>query len=197
MSSNPSDAVIRMTSKERSVFERLVATSNAYLEYGCGGSTEIASQIAKGVVVSIESDALWVKALKEKLHIREAIAKGKLHIQHVDIGPVGDWGVPKDETKIRNWPQYFLTPFTKYDFLYDLILIDGRFRPSCAYAAFALANDSVTVIIHDYAVRTYYHDVEKFFNIVEQVDTLVVLEKKNKILQRSLYTSLLNSIFVP
>ncbi len=186
---------VRMTPDERCVLEREISRSNAYLEYGCGGSTELATFLARGPIVSIESDTAWISALKEKTHISEAIKSSKLQLLHVDIGPVREWGAPIDAQQIRNWPQYYLTPFTRFDLLYDLIVIDGRFRQSCALAAYALGQDRVRVIIHDYVVREAYHDIEKFFNVEESVDTLVVLTKKKGVHQRTLYESIFKFLF--
>jgi hypothetical protein len=186
---------IRMTAGERALFERSISKVRYYLEFGCGGSTEIA--VAKGVpsIVSVESDADWIEKLKEKEHIAQAVANNRLRFEYVDVGPVGAWGVPKDESKIRNWPKYFLTPFEKYDRTFDYILIDGRFRTSCAFAAYAFAAEHTVVAVHDYINRHGFFEIEKFYDIIEAEETLYLFKKKPHVNLRSLYVSTLKSIF--
>lgn len=197
MSSPADDIQIRMTPKERAVFERIVANQDFYLEFGCGGSTEVALRQGCKKIVSVESDLDWIKRLREKPAVAEAVARQRLQFEHVDIGPVGEWGVPKDESKIRNWPKYFTMPFLKYDYLYSFIFIDGRFRNACAYAAYSFMTEDAILAVHDYTVRASYHDIEKFFDLVEEVDTLGVFKKKKNILHRALYMSILTNLFNP
>lgn len=190
-----SEVPIRMSTNESDLFRKYLSRSQVYLEFGSGGSTElaVASQIFK--MVSIESDPNWVNSLRSKPAIAEAVSAGRLLFELVDIGPVGDWGVPKDHSKIQNWPRYFLTPFTKFEHQYDCILIDGRFRLACAFAAYVFASDTTKILIHDYINRQEYYEVEKFYDIVDQVDTLYVFQKRKNINLRSLYTSVLTSLF--
>jgi hypothetical protein len=188
---------LRMTGRERALFERSVEKSATYLEFGCGGSTEIAVALGCRAVVSVEADRTWIDALRQKPTIQEAIARRQLFLEYVDIGPVGSWSFPKDDSKIRNWPTYFLTPFVKYDFSYDLILVDGRFRNACAYASYAFMADDAVLAIHDYTTRSSYFDIEKFFELQELADTLAIFKKKEKIHLRSLYTSILSNFFSP
>jgi hypothetical protein len=184
-----------MTDRERSLFEKLVSNRNFYLEFGCGGSTEIAVELGAKQIVSVESDLNWIKKLQNKPRISLAMAQSRLMFEHIDLGPVGEWGSPKDESKIKNWPKYFMTPFMRYDFLYDLILIDGRFRPACAFAAYAFMGEDTILAVHDYLTRPSYYEIEKFFENQEEVDTLVVFKKKRNVVLRSLLTSVLNNLF--
>jgi hypothetical protein len=188
---------LQMTDAERSLFQKYLSKARYYLEYGCGGSTEFAVALGCGLIVSVESDPNWVKTLQENPAIAQAIAHKRLTIEYIDIGPVGAWGAPKDHSRITNWPSYFLTPFTKYDYPYDVILIDGRFRNACAYASWAFMQDNAALLIHDYTVRHSYHDIEKFFDLVDTADTLAVMRKKTKILPQALYISVLRNLFTP
>lgn len=192
-----SDIRIHMTASERDLFEKYLKKARFYLEYGCGGSTEAAVRLKTGRIVSIESDKKWVDELSTKPEIANAIVSGKLNLLHVDIGPVGAWGTPTDIKTIGSWPKYFLTPFQKFDYDFDLILIDGRFRVACALASHAFINDQSVLIIHDYQTRDSYSEVEKFFEIVEFVDNLFVFRKKTMINPRSFYSAVLSSMFRP
>ena len=185
-----------MSVKERNLFEKSLEHKPFYLEYGCGGSTEIAVALGCKAIVAVDSDINWIDSLKQKPPIAERIAKGTLFFEYVDIGPVGAWGFPKDSSKIRNWPNYVLAPY-QHPYQFDFILVDGRFRNACAYAAWAFMTDDTVMAVHDYTVRRQYYDIEKFFNIVEQVDSLILLKKKEKITMRSLYTSVMTHMFMP
>jgi len=187
----------RLTPRERALFERLVENNPCYLEFGCGGSTEIAVALGCKLMVSVDSDPNWIEALKKKEAVAAAIERNALFFEHIDIGPVGAWGAPTDDSKIRNWPRYYLTPFTKYDFLYDLVLIDGRFRNACASAAYCFMSEDSTLLVHDYTIRQGYYDIEKFFEISEQADTLVSFKKKKRISMQSFFSSFSANMLLP
>ncbi|MCJ2045784.1 hypothetical protein MKK58_14780 [Methylobacterium sp. J-078] len=184
-----------MTPNERRVFEKHLANKPVYLEYGCGGSTEIAVEMGCRFIVSIESDKSWVDQLSKKPAISSRIADKTLMLEHVDIGPVRDWGIPIDNSKLANWPNYFLTPYIKYPNDYKFILVDGRFRNCCAYAAYPFMSDESILAVHDYTLRPSYYDIEKFFDIDEEIDTLIILRKKKNILLKSLFISTLTNMF--
>lgn len=187
----------RLTPRERALFERLVENSPCYLEFGCGGSTEIAVALGCKLIVSVDSDPNWIEGLKKKEAVAAAIERRGLFFEHADIGPVGDWGAPTDDSKIRNWPKYYLTPFTKYDFLYKFIFIDGRFRNACASAAYCFMPEDALIGVHDYTVRQGYYDIEKFFEITDQADTLAIFKKKNRVSMQSFFTSFSANMLSP
>ena len=184
-----------LSQKEKELFERTLAGRRYYLEFGCGGSTELAVLSSCAKLVSVDSDLEWIQRISAKPRIAEAVRDNRLVFEYIDIGPVGNWGMPKDETKIRNWPNYFLAPFVKYPIPYDIILIDGRFRKACAYASFHFMVDEAVLVIHDYQVRYQYSEIERFFNLIDEVDTLAIFRKKEKIVPRHLYTAILTSLF--
>jgi hypothetical protein len=144
--------------------------------------------------VSVDSDAAWIKKMKEKPKIAEREKQGTLVFEHIDIGPVGEWGVPRDESKIRNWPNYCISPF-KRGIEYGYILVDGRFRNACAYVSWAFMLDDALLAVHDYRFRPGYYDIEKFFELYDEVDTLVILKKKRNIFTPSLVFSILSNLF--
>ena len=63
---------------------------------------------------------------------------GQFSIHGVDIGEVGDWGVPKNLTNSSTWPSYS-DAILKYGYEADLVLVDGRFRVACALHAVLLS----------------------------------------------------------
>jgi hypothetical protein len=191
------DIRVHMTPEEVSLLHKYLKKSRFHLEFGCGGSTELAVRLKVGRIVSIESDKSWVDQLSEKPDISEAIAAKRLSLLHVDIGPVGAWGTPTDKSSISSWPKYFLTPFQKFDYDFDTVLIDGRFRVACALACHAYLKEKSIMLMHDYQTRDGYSEVEKFFEIVEMSNNLFVFRKKKIINPRSFYTAVLNSMFRP
>ena len=188
---------IRMTNPERVLFEDLIKGKTYYLEYGCGGSTEVA--VAAGVkrIISVESDAKWIEQLKEKETLAAAVKSNRLQFLHADIGPVGAWGVPSDMSGVKRWPNYALLPFTRFDYPYDVILIDGRFRRLCAYVAWAMMLDGARLAIHDYTLRGFYSEVEKFFEVVDVADSLAVFKRKAGVVPRTMVQSVIGVVLEP
>lgn len=191
------DIKVRMTADERKLLERLLSNSRRYLEFGSGGSTELAVALGCRKILSVESSADWVAALSEKPLIREALERQQLIFELVSIGPVRDWGFPKNSASVKKWPNYYLSPFQNYQIPFDFILIDGRFRKACAYASWAYMSDDTVVAIHDYTQRDSLSEIEKFFNVEECVDSLVVLSKKQKVLPRTFFTAAIRDMLEP
>jgi hypothetical protein len=186
---------IRMTDPEIALFSAQLRTSNFYLEFGCGGSTILAAQSESRFIVSAESDANWIAKLKQHETIKTALGAGTLFLEHIDLGPVRDWGAPADEQKIKVWPEYYMRPFKKYDYAFDLILIDGRFRINCALTAVVFSVETARVLIHDYELRARYFNIEKFYEITDSVGTLYLMRRKTHINHRSLYIDVINNLF--
>ena len=61
---------------------------------------------------------------------------------------------------------------------YDIILVDGRARAMCGYVAKDLIKDTGYLLFHDFNNRPYYHGILKWFEKVDEEETLVVLKKK-------------------
>lgn len=179
---------IRMTPAEIALLTEHLKRSTSYLEFGAGGSTQLAIEHVRGTIVSVESDIAWIDKLKAHTKIKAAIESRQLRFMHVDIGPVGDWGVPRGETRIKSWKDYYSAPWISLDIPFDFVLIDGRFRIMSALMAFAYAPDEARIAIHDYSVRKHYFVLEKYFDTVENADTLVIL-KKRKIINHMSWAS--------
>ena len=139
-----------MSEKEIEFFIECIK-GKKYLEYGCGGSTEIARKYCKSVV-SIETDKWWAE---------------KKGATWADIGKVGSWGRPRKSPTIEQLKNYY-----NHAKGFDIILIDGRFRVGVAYHC-----DAGEVLIHDYH-REKYKQVEHFMDKVKQVDSLALFKKK-------------------
>src|SRR5262245_26436448 len=125
-----------MTFREADFYDELLASSRCIVEYGAGGSTEMAvNRENVAFIRSIESDAAWLKELLSVPAIMTAENAMRLMFVHVDIGPTREWGYPVDCSRRDAWPQYAATPWHPSLPRPDLVLVDGRFRVSCVMHA--------------------------------------------------------------
>jgi hypothetical protein len=169
-----------MTEAESECIAKYVAGATRYLECGAGESTRLACRntgLEKLFVVESSPEFFNSQVLTDP-QVRVAHAEGKLNYKIVNLGPVGMWGVPSNADLEHLWPNYVLSPFLDHESKYDVALIDGRFRVACALACMLASPEIPNILIHDYAPRDYYHILEKFAQIVQRVDTLVVMRKK-------------------
>jgi cellulose biosynthesis protein BcsQ len=176
----------RMTDREIEAFCSAISGKQFYLEFGTGGSTLLATRNIRGGVVSVESDRAWIDKLKENDEIAAAFTKGKLAFIPIDVGPVGAWGVPLTEANMRNWPKYYSEVWRSRPSDFDVIFIDGRFRVACALMTAACCVDSALIMIHDYTYRFGYTTIEKYFDTVEVIETLVILRRRPTVNYRAL-----------
>lgn len=186
---------LRMSAAEASLFNKKLDATTYYLEWGAGGSTLAAIRSKAQKIVSIETDPVWIERLRQLDEIQRAIDRGRLIVRHVDVGPVGEWGVPLGQEKITNWPRYAIDPFVTTDFNFDLILVDGRFRIHCLIAVANCAAPEAQIFLHDYQFRHGYTIADKYFDTIERVDSSTVLRVRKDINYRSLYIDLINSLF--
>lgn len=127
------------------------------VEYGAGGSTVFAARETEAQLLSIESDPDWTA----RVQVWTAETRGRVIARHVDIGPVGRWGVPKGPGGFRKYPGYALSPWVDPVFdAPDLVMIDGRFRLACFAATLLNATAPLRVLWDDYADRPGYHAAE-------------------------------------
>lgn len=180
-----------MSDNETNIFKKYLSKSTLYFEFGSGGSTILAHKY-KNIkkITSIESDSEYSKYIQN-------IAPNANMI-HINIGDTVKWGHPKNKNNYNDWPNYYKAWFNK-NYEPDLILIDGRFRIACALTiALNTKNSQNTIVlIHDFNNRPSYHCILDYFDIIESVDTLVVLKIKpninkddcNKLLLKHTYNS--------
>jgi hypothetical protein len=161
-----------------------IKTSRIYLEYGSGGSTMQAAQHVD-VLVSVDSDPYFVRAVKRKLG-RESV-KADYRLIYSDIGRTGEWGIPvqreKSKADLAKWRKYPQSPwiyFREKGIEPDTILIDGRFRVACALESLKnLSPDANTLLLFDdYMNRAHYHEIEKFADRVATKGRMGVFRRK-------------------
>lgn len=158
---------------EATVLQRHYAEAEVILEYGAGGSTVLAANLPGKLVFSVESDRDWARGLQQT--IDESDAPSRPILYHVDIGPTGAWGRPRD---LSGWRRFYRYPLAIWDEPFfrspDVILIDGRLRPACLVAAMMRITRPATVLFDDYRGRRRYHRVERFAEPVERVGRMAV-----------------------
>jgi hypothetical protein len=64
----------------------------------------------------------------------------------------------------------------------DVVLVDGRFRVAAALKALWHIDDASVVLIHDWTPRKEaYGRVLAYYDVVDKVDTLIVLARKSDV----------------
>ncbi len=136
------------------------AQADVILEYGSGGSTEMAAQMPGKLVFSVESDRNWARDLRRK--IAQAKPLSQVIVSHVDIGQTGEWGRAVDDSQWHDFHRYpngiWDAPYFRHP---DVILIDGRFRTACLMTAILRITRPVVVLFDDYDDRPKYQLVEQ------------------------------------
>lgn len=144
----------------------LYARADVILEYGSGGSTVLASEMAGKTVYSVESDPDWCQMMQA--YFDHAGTTSDVTLHYSNVGPVGKWGRPKTDAK---WARYHRYPNSVWDLdgfkAPDLVLVDGRFRTACVLTAMLRTEKPVTVLFDDYIGRSQYQRIEHFVKPVE------------------------------
>ena len=98
-------------------------------------------------------------------------------MKHVNIGQTKAWGRPKTHDRYRVYPSYAFGIYDDPVFKEpDVILIDGRFRQACFYAALFKMTKPVTLLWDDYTNRPHYHGVERYLKPVEKIGRMARFE---------------------
>lgn len=141
----------------RATYER----AEVILEYGVGGSTVMAAEMAGKTITSIETDQLWVDTLNA--WFAQNPGKSTPDIIWANIGPTKAWGRPAGEEYWKEFSKYPLEIWALEDVPHpDVVLVDGRFRAGCVLATAFRCARPVTVLVDDYKRRESYHAVEKY-----------------------------------
>lgn len=207
--SNPKNFPIRLTDKEKSMLIENLKKSKQYLEFGSGGSTFLAVLNSDCNIISIESDLNWINYIKEWKILSTAAGENtyesfktsapppenadistvseynqnkRLDLRYINIGEVGEWGVPVNENNKNDWYKYSSEVFNieaarKSDFVF----IDGRFRVACALTTILNTDKNVIIAMHDFWDREQYHILLKYLDVIEGIDTLAVFRKRENI----------------
>ncbi len=188
------DFQVAMAPEEIDMLSRHLVTGVSYLEFGSGGSTIFALERGVRRCFSVESDPAWVDKLRQNPVIRQAEANGRLTIDCVNIGPVMDWGMPANRSRLELWPNYFLPIWEKLGWVPEVVLIDGRFRTACGLTSLLVCPETTSILMHDFydtlSIRKNYRSLLDVADIVEQQSNLVSLRRKPNVTATSLLSRL-------
>ena len=95
-------------------------------------------------------------------------------LMHINFGrPIAGLGMPPVEAK-HLYPVYSSAIQYSAAQPIDTVFIDGRFRVACALHTWLAVDTNAVVMIHGYQPE-HYHVVEKFYDVLERGEELVVL----------------------
>lgn len=152
--------------------------SRCYLEYGCGGSTRMATRYQIPFVFSVESDLAFAKAVRRV--VSQQPSASELRMSAPDLGPTGPWGYPRNSDRATAWWRYptdIWGMIRAAEVTPDLILIDGRFRAACFFASLLQAEPRTVIVLDDYIGReARYPTVASTLPIREMVGRAAIFE---------------------
>ena len=142
--------------------ERLLTRQSRVFEYGSGGSTIYFAQRA-AEVVSIEHEPSWYQRVGAELERQQLT-----NVRYQLIEPVADAGfdasrIADPSAYVSDDPDYTGKTFRSYaqaidnfpDRYFDLVVVDGRARPSCISHALEKVRPN-GVLLLDQSERPYY-----------------------------------------
>jgi hypothetical protein len=163
------------------LFKKYINQSKIYFEYGCGGSTYLASlcnNIEK--IYTVDSDIEWLN--KVGLHINKK--KNITYIYNEMLTIPNTYGIPgKNATDIQKieYSNKFIKILPNN---VDTILIDGRFRVACVLKLYPYINENTIIIFDDFLDRPYYHNIIlNYFNLIDYTNDncMAILQKKKNL----------------
>jgi hypothetical protein len=152
------------TNEEENFFMSHIDESKKVLEYGSGMSTIQISRKCKSIV-SVEHQENWYNKIKIELPNNAEILFRKPNLPYE--GPhCGTYEEFKD---------YVEAPLQQAPF--DIILIDGRARVSCASIVKELSHPDTIIFIHDFE-RQEYQEVLNFLTLTNRVGNMAKFKNK-------------------
>ena len=181
-----------MNSAETNLLEKYISKVKTVFEFGCGGRTlYISSKKNIKKIYSVESDKEWIK------HVKDGLPK-KAKVFYVDINAdSSNHGHPKNDEKIDEWPKYSAFLKSRRNYFPDLILVDGRFRVACCLQSIGKMKKDSYLLVHDFDTKVRsYGAIEKYFDRIDQADSLHVFRKKENIQQKQLRKDLKKYLYL-
>ncbi|MBK0326585.1 hypothetical protein I5535_04690 [Rhodobacteraceae bacterium F11138] len=142
---------------------RVYERAQAILEYGAGGSTVLAANMAGKHVTTVESDRAWVRRMRRWFQSNPPGDGTTVDVVWANIGDTTDWGHPVNDDSWRRFSNYPLRIWQRDGFRHpDAVLVDGRFRIGCALATVFSITRPVTLLFDDYTRHASYRQVEEY-----------------------------------
>lgn len=134
-------------------FQSRLEAATTYLEYGSGGSTRMAVRLSVPRVYSVESSAVFGKAVRRSVSWDRKNTIFKMIVP--PFGETGAWGYPRPES-YKSWSTYVNRVWDVAEAegaSPDLVLIDGRFRVACFLMTWLRAKPGTIVLFDDFTNR--------------------------------------------
>jgi len=164
---------IAMTEPEIKLLSAFLRKTSNYLEFGTGGSTVLANRLVAQRITSVDSSREWIAAVETACKQVEGTAA--FDLVFTDIGPIGEWGFPKDPSTSSRWPAYYEQVWQlPQTFDTDFCLVDGRFRVACFLTILLRCKSDTLIGIHDFAGRPHYHVCREYAREVAVVEKLSI-----------------------
>jgi hypothetical protein len=158
-----------MPKAEQELLYSYMAVATTMVEFGSGGSTYRACQYPNiKKLYTVESDKEWIAQVSAA--IANEPTRDKIEFIYCELDSERNWGQPGPHATDAQRRAYSDAVLGKDP---DLVLIDGRFRVACCLKCPA----KVPILFDDFLGRPQYHSVLDYFQIVEQVGRMVVLNK--------------------
>jgi glycosyltransferase involved in cell wall biosynthesis len=179
------DFYIEMKYDEILLFIEYLKKCKTYFEYGCGGSTILASKLKN--IKKIES----VYNIKEQI---EKIQKNNIVINKIKDNSLKinyiDTNRDKNNLPPKNYELY-QSAIKRCDFTPDIIFIGGSFRISCAINCLFKINNNTILLMYNYIYQKQYHILEKLFVKIKTIGSLTVFKRRGE-LKISIINNILN-----
>lgn len=168
-----------MDSESTTYFTQRLQGARIFVEYGSGGSTILAARMNTLFIISVESDAAWMRRVRKRVSQINSISQ--VNLIYANVGKVGPWGTPLE--KIDGELHYANTPWasTPSDPSQMFILIDGRYRITCLLVGLLRCQAGTHLLFDDYYDRESYQVVENVLKPSLRVGRSAVFIKPDKI----------------
>lgn len=180
---------------EIELFNKYLKEGKHLLEFGSGVSTRyVLNTFDKLSVMSIDTDNGIIANLKKFPEVEDNIKSGRLKLYHLNIGPVKEWGQPLNPYNLNIMKSLFLDLWSEIDPVYDLCMIDGRYRVFNSLLGLCKLNDAI-FLFHDFVDRSFYHVILKYIDVFAISGQLLVYKRKDKLDYQSLIDDILISLY--
>ena len=170
---------VLMSLHEKIFLWRQFQTHKVYFEYGSGGSTILACNSPMNKIYTMDSDRNFLLNMFNSIDcLKTNLNQGRVTGIYVDIGETVAWGHPVDLSDNKNFHRYSEQILKVNDTRIDLVLIDGRFRVASALYSLLAISGTGHILIHDFFQRPEYYKILEYVDIVDCVDTMIMVKKK-------------------
>lgn len=144
------------------LFKRYVAGARSYAEYGMGASTLWVLANTTATVHAVDTSRDWVESVRSR-----ARQPDRLQADWIDVGPLGDWGMPLTYARRHHFRDY-VEAVWRAPADPEVVLVDGRFRVCCFLHSLLSASAGTRILFDDYHGRPWYKVVEEFVRPAER-----------------------------